>query len=159
MDAKAAVRKSVNWNNVGKMVISSSQSKDIPMDKQQIPDGNTTGLTSVLNVTDLNATLDFIEYIDIEIDIKGQDYGDLQINLISPAGKVSVLAEEHGCKNLFGFISGCIFNSSTKVSFGSARHLGESPGGDWTLEVIDQVSGNTNNVYSWGLKFYGHKKP
>ena len=53
----------------------------------------------------------------------------------------------------------CVFDTPTDIYFGSARHLGESPDGDWTLEVIDEVTGDNNNVYSWGLKFYGHKKP
>ena len=129
------------------------------MDKQQIPDGNTTGLTSVLKVTGISGTLDFIEHIDIEIEIKGQDYGDLQVELTSPADRTSVLAVRHNCKSRNSSNVECEFGTPTKVHFGSARHLGESPDGDWTLEVIDQVSGNTNNVYSWGLKFYGHKKP
>ena len=158
VDAGAAVLKSQSWNNVGEMVVRSSQSKDIPTAKQQVPDGDPTGLRSVISVTDLNDTLDFIEYVDIELNMDGEDYGDLQINLTSPANKTSTLAEQHDCsKN--GVVFKCAFNTPTKASFGSARHLGESPDGDWTLKVIDEVTGDTNNVYSWGLKFYGHKKP
>ena len=159
VNAQVAVMKSQNWNNVGQLVKRSSQSKAILTAKQQVPDGDpTTGLRSVISVTDLNDTLDFIEYIEIEIEIKGQEYGDLQINLISPANKTSTLAEQHGCFR-HRVVVKCVFDTPTKASFGSVRHLGESPDGDWTLEVIDEVTGDNNNVYSWGLKFYGHKKP
>ena len=154
VDAQAAVSQSQNWNNVGEMVKSSSQSKDIPAAKQQVP-GGSTGLTSVI---DLNATLDFIEYIDISITMIGEDYGELQINLTSPAGKTSFLAVPHGCLVIMSY-QDCVFDVPTAAYFGSARHLGESPDGDWTLEVMDEVAGNTNRIYSWGLKFYGHKKP
>ena len=157
VDAGAAVMKSQNWNNVGEMVVRSSQSKDIPTAEQQVPDGS-TGLSSVIKVTGLNDTLDFIEYVNIELNMDGEDYGDLQINLTSPANKISTLAEQHDCFGL-GEVYKCVFGQSTRASFGSARHLGESPDGNWTLEVIDEVSGDNNNVYSWGLKFYGHKKP
>ena len=167
VDAQAAVSQSQNWNNVGQMVRTPFYSQDIPTAKQQVPDGD--GLSSVIKVTGLNDTLDFIEYIDIDIKISGGHNGNLQINLISPANKTSTLAEEHRCFD-FSFqtiIIQCIFYVPTAASFGSARHLGESPDGDWTLKVVDEVINhnnnlinlNNNNVYSWGLKFYGHKKP
>ena len=164
VNAEAAVLKSQSWNNVGQMVRTPFYSQDIPTDKQQVPDGDPTGLSSVITVTGLNATLDFIEYIDIELNMDGEHYGNLQINLISPANKTSALAEEHHCVEstvLTGNVRpiACVFDTSTKASFGSARHLGESPDGDWTLKVIDEVINYNNNVYSWGLKFYGHKKP
>ena len=158
VNAQAAVSQSQNWNNVGEMVVSSFQSKNIPIAEQLVPDGDPTGLSSVLKVTGLNDILDFIEYIDIEIKINGKHYGNLQINLISPANKTSTLAEEHHCVYNTLLIT-CAFDPPTKVSFGSARHLGESPDGDWTLKVVDKVTRHNNNVYSWGLKFYGHKKP
>ena len=161
VDAQAAVSQSQSWNNVGQMVKSSSQSKAIPTAKQQVPDGD--GLRSVISVTDLNATLDFIEYVDIELNMDGENYGDLQINLTSPANKTSTLAEQHDCSNVnsstrIEVVFKCVFDTPTDIYFGSARHLGESPDGDWTLEVIDEVSGDDNNVYSWKIKFYGHKK-
>ena len=157
VDAQAAVMKSQSWNNVGQMVVISSQSKDIPPAERQVPDGD--GLSSVLKVTGLNDTLDFIEYVDIDINMGGKDHGDLQINLTSLANKTSILAEQHNCFNSMMVVIKCVFGQSTKASFGSARHLGESPDGYWTLKVIDGVTGDNNNVYSWGLKFYGHKKP
>ncbi len=161
VNAEAAVLKSQNWNNVGQMVRTPFYSQDIPTAKQRVRYGG-TGLSSVIKVTGLNDTLDFIEYIDIDIKISGKHYGNLQINLISPANKTSYLAEQHHCvySTIYGIIQGtCVFSAPTKAYFGSARHLGESPDGDWTLEVVDDVINYNNNVYSWGLKFYGHKKP
>ena len=163
VDAQAAVSQSQNWNNVGQMVRTPFYSQDIPIAERRVPDGDPTGLSSVLKVTGLNDILDFIEYIDIEIKISGEHYGNLQINLISPANKTSYLAEQHYCVLNVGVgvvrRIKCVFSAPTKAYFGSARHLGESPDGDWTLKVIDEVTGDNNNVYSWVLKFYGHKKP
>ncbi len=160
VNAQAAVSQSLNWHNVGQMVKTSYKSKGIPMAKRQVRYGNQNGLSSVLKVTGLNDTLDFIEHVDIKINIYGLSYGDLQINLTSPANKTSILAEEHTCYNRGNdryYV--CLFNRPTDAFFGSARHLGESPDGDWTLKVVDKVLGNTNRIYYWGLKFYGHKKP
>ena len=159
VNAEAAVSQSQNWNNVGQMVKVSSQYKNIPPAEQTVPNGDATGLSSVLKVTGINATLDFIEYIDIEIEIKMQDYGELQINLISPQNKTSILAERHFCTDLYMKVMKCVFSSPTKAFFGSARHLGESPDGDWTLKIIDEDHQYQSKFYSWGLKFYGHKKP
>ncbi|MBK6606773.1 MAG: proprotein convertase P-domain-containing protein [Leptospiraceae bacterium] len=47
--------------------------------------------------------------------------------------------------------------------FGSARHLGESPVGQWTLRVADRRIGTGDSTgrsnggifYSWRIKFYG----
>ena len=40
--------------------------------------------------------------------------------------------------------------------FGSARHLGESAAGTWTLRVSDNVTGNDGVLDSWGITVYGH---
>ena len=133
-------------------------SQDILAAEQLVPDGDPTGLSSVITVTGLNDTLDFIEYIDIEITLSGT-YGNLLIELTSPQDKTSILAERHFCtRGTTGYME-CVIKFSDKAAFGSARHLGESPDGDWTLEVIDKIYDGTNRIYSWGLKFYGHKKP
>ncbi len=41
--------------------------------------------------------------------------------------------------------------------FGSAKHLGEDPAGDWTLNIYDPDSDNTGILHSWSIKVYGHR--
>ena len=40
--------------------------------------------------------------------------------------------------------------------FGSARHLGETAEGTWTLRITDTVPTDTGALRSWRLKAYGH---
>ena len=71
-----------------------------------------------------------------------------RIVLESPLGAVSVLStaviqdQSH------------VFDGSFR--FGSARHLGEDPGGTWTLRVTDRIPGHLGTFASWKIKAYGH---
>jgi len=40
--------------------------------------------------------------------------------------------------------------------FGSAKHLGEVPAGEWILNISDTFSGDTGTLHSWSIKVYGH---
>ena len=44
----------------------------------------------------------------------------------------------------------------TRFRFGSARHLGEDPSGEWTLMLTDRVAEQEGSVRWWGIKVYGH---
>ena len=72
---------------------------------------------------------------------------DVQLTLTSPAGTISRLAEVHACTG------GC--DPHNGWVFGSARHLGETADGAWTLTVTDLASGDTGTFQDWKLKFYG----
>ena len=41
--------------------------------------------------------------------------------------------------------------------FGSARHLGEDPSGDWELRVKDSQPDDTGTLNSWSITVYGHR--
>ena len=41
--------------------------------------------------------------------------------------------------------------------FGSAKHLGEDPAGEWTLRISDRRSRNAGRLKSWSLTVYGHR--
>ena len=41
--------------------------------------------------------------------------------------------------------------------FGSAKHLGEDPNGEWTLRVTDRIHAGEGVLDSWSLSVYGHK--
>ncbi len=159
VDAEAAVKKAHNWNNVGPMVKAEGYSVIIPKDEQNIPDNQPSGITSILTVAELNPTLDFIEYLEITIKLSGEYYGNLQISLTSPTHTTSILAETHLCFNKSKVLIICSFTTPTEVEFGSARHLGETPNGNWTLKIADLLAESTHQVTEWGIRFYGHKKP
>ena len=114
----------------------------------KIPDNNSVGVSNTLTVT--NSGIASIEYVEIIFSAADHTYaGDLDITLTRPTGTVSQLAVLHNCQ-----ASRCTpYNGWV---FGSARHLGESADGAWTLTVKDVGPAATGTFQSWQLKFYGH---
>ena len=104
--------------------------------------------------------LDFIEYVNVEMDSNYTNFGDLRIALRSPNGMESVFTRPHSCMG--GGAGGAIEETEDcddlngGFMFGSAAHLGEDPqtnGGRWTL-IID---GATHSApLKWTLRFWGH---
>ena len=147
VDAAAAVTAAKNWVV---NVPSPEKTYSTPLTNVviPIPDNNSTGVSSTLAVT--NSGIASLEYVEIIFSAADHTYaGDLDITLTSPAGTVSQLAVLHNCE-----ASRCTpYNGWI---FGSARHLGESADGTWTLTVKDVRAADTGTFQSWQLKFYGH---
>ena len=96
------------------------------------------------------ASVDFVEFVEVNTDFEAPAFRDLTVKLVSPSGAVSTLAvpkpegERVGLEEVF--------------RFGSARHLGEDPAGTWTLEISDDRSGGTaGTLNGWCLTIYGHR--
>ena len=146
VDAAAAVAAAQNWVNVP----SPEKTFSTPLTNvaTPIPDNNFTGVSSTLAVT--NSGIATIEYVEIIFSAADHTYaGDLDITLTRPTSTVSQLAVGHNCE-----ASRCTpYNGWI---FGSARHLGESADGAWTLTVKDVRPADTGTFQSWQLKFYGH---
>ncbi len=113
--------------------------------------------------------LDFIEHIDVDIDI--DYYGnmrDLDIVLRSPHGTLSILSRRYGCVDTAE--EEC--DKGVDWTFGTAAHLGEDPVGEWTLSVnlsswdpdssswqpLDRDISHDHISLGWQLIFYGHNK-
>ncbi len=96
-------------------------------------------------ITIENTNVDHIEFVDIWVDIGGQDPKDLEISLISPLGTRSVLQTQE---------APLPHNFLRKWRFGSVQFLDESSTGAWRLEVVSRQ--NEAEIYSWGVQFYGH---
>lgn len=113
-----------------------------------------TSITSTINVPSGGAVSN-IEYVEITFNAANHTYmGDLEVLLTSPAGKTSRLAESHPCQDANNATAACVTVYDGWV-FGSSAHLGENTAGSWTLTVTDKGPGDTGNLQSWGLKFYG----
>ncbi|MEW6777775.1 MAG: S8 family serine peptidase [Bdellovibrionota bacterium] len=119
-----------------------------------IPDNNDPGgVSDTISVSGSGIT--FIEWVEVTFSASDHTYlGDLQVELTSPDGTKSVLAEVHGCFTAGGIISSCGTSYSDWL-FASATHLGEGADGDWTLEAIDGALNDTGTFQSWQIKFYG----
>lgn len=110
-------------------------STDVP---KNIPDNNTTGVTSVLNVP---AGLGLTK-VSISLNINHTFRGDLEVSLISPDNKTRVLSNRAGgsADNLV------LTNQDVSASFGG------SPGsGQWKLKVRDLAAVDIGTINSWSL--------
>ena len=94
--------------------------------------------------------VDFIEYVEVNTHFNHFNFRDLTVELISPSGAVSVLTPYADLGERVSLRS--------PFRLGSAKHLGESPAGEWTLQITDhkRQSGQAELLRSWELTFYGH---
>jgi proprotein convertase subtilisin/kexin type 2 len=146
VDADAAVNAAVSYTTYLPSQIQYSTAITSP--GLAIPDNNTTGVSSTINVA--GSGISNIEFVEVTFSAANHPYsGDLQITLTSPAGTVSTLAVTHSCSN-----NTC--SSYNSWVFGVARHLNEAANGNWTLTVKDLASSDTGTFQSWKLNFRGH---
>jgi len=137
-------------------------STDVP---KQIPDSNTSGVASIINIID-----DFtITDVNVNIDITHTWLWDLQVYLKSPSGTEVLIydrncgssgeqrqninanfdddAADIVCDNVIPAVSG-----STKPSNLLSAFNGMSSFGDWTLIVVDNAPADFGDLNNWSLE-------
>jgi proprotein convertase subtilisin/kexin type 2 len=162
IDAGAAVQLAQTWTNVGSLLTFTS-ALDSP--GSVIADGG-PGAAALDNMVIAGTGISKLEFVDITVTFTHPYPGDVRIVIQSPDGTQSVLARERSCRSTSN-ASTVVACSPTTVTwrFGSARLLGESPDGTWTLSLQDMqntaslggaytINGN-GTFTSWQLKFYG----
>ena len=99
-----------------------------------------------------------IEWVEVFFSATHPYAADLQIELHSPTGHVSQLADSRVC----GGVGKASSNDGTDRCgtysgwrFLANRHLGESPLGDWALRVADAVTGDVGTWDRWTLRLSG----
>ncbi len=143
VDASAAVSAAGNWSLLGpQYVVSGSAAPHL-----SIPDNDPNGVSSTIEIEDDLS----IEYVEVSFTSQHSWWGDLEIRLISPQGTESILAETH-CGDSCNASGPQYSNGWT---FGTARLLGESSAGAWTLTVRDGFEGDSGSIDAWSLKIYG----
>ncbi len=159
VDAEAAAELAKSWKGVGEMrTVTAFSDKEIT-----IPDGEGNGegeadgvLVSRLIIPDLEEI--FTEFVEVELVFSHDRLQDLDIKITSPSGTVSELVREFSGEEEDAEIS---YLRRTH-RFGSAKHLGEDPSGEWVLKISDTASGdeedgeNTVTLHSWSIKVYGN---
>jgi len=109
-------------------------------DVVDIPDSDSQGITSKINVAD-----DLTVFAsDIYVNITHTWIGDLTVTLTSPTGTSAVL------HNASGGSADDINNT-----FSSSAFNGEVATGDWVLSVADNAAGDTGSVNNWALTITG----
>lgn len=165
VDASAAVNAISSWTKVGTFkTYTKSSSSNLNL---SIPDIDATGVSNSITVESSASKINKIEFIEVTVDIKHAYWGDLNIELSnsnSPITSIFLKAHvcndgddpplEESCKN------SQLAGSVTTFRFGSARHLGESSNGTWSIKVFDSVysdTGRTGTLNNWRITFYGRE--
>nr|WP_304665064.1 calcium-binding protein [Pseudomonas savastanoi] len=158
VDARAAVRLAETWNT--QQTFANEYHLTAPLDSgilnQTIADGQATGISHSLVLSNVDIS---VEYVEVKVSLTHARPGDLILKLISPSGTESILM------NRPGKVPGSAVSDRGNTSFNGEATLdyifttallrGEAAAGNWTLNVIDTVTGDTGTLNSWSLDVYG----
>ena len=159
VDGQAAVEQAEDWVNVPARV-ADTVVEDIP---------TATIVTRKLTRTiAVESDIDFIEYIDATIDLKenrghsGRPTRYIGIRLLSPSGTLSILASDIFDYGFFGehHLEVDTGGGDIKWRYGSARHLGEAPSGEWQLMIERDKRFRNQSRFGfqgWELRIRGFK--
>ena len=151
VDAKAAVDMAVGWTNAPAFREIEVSSNNLNL---SIPDD--TGGEYPTTVTDsltVDPHVSFVEYVHVRVDLEHTSFRDLEIELVSPGGVISVLSPS---LEDFSFAYALGQPWDGEFQFGSAKHLGENGAGEWTLRITDRIELDTGTLRSWSITVYGH---
>lgn len=118
---------------VGSLAPRTLASTDVP---KSIPDNNTTGIKSVLNVTDTAV----VKNLSLRLDITHTYVGDLTVKLKSPQGTSYTVWNKQG-------------GSADNINqdFTITAFEGQALNGTWELSVVDSAAGDTGTLTGWSL--------
>ena len=146
VDAGAAVDLARSWTNLPIMKTVSARSEKTDTTIPDPEDG--ASATTLSDTITLGTRVGFTEFVEINIEFDHPSFRDLGVEIVSPSGTVSMLAEPDESRRNQPF--------SERHRFASAKHLGEDPTGTWTLKVTDHVPGEEGVIRGWDIKIYGH---
>ena len=154
VDAGAAVDLAKRWITAPPLqessVSSGATGTTIPAPRGSGPTTVTTSLT-------LNSDIRFTEFVEVETDFDHTSFRDMDIELESPSGAVSKLTVPYDTRDLIDDEGNTLdIRLDGAFRFGSARHLGEDPSGEWKLHLTDTIAPRGGTLRSWSIKVYGH---
>ena len=139
VNAGAAVALATNWSNLATMVTTTSEQASLSV---AIPDNDSNG---VIRSFDLSTSNLRVEQAVVTVDITHTKRGDLVINLVSPAGTISPLAELHNDTGA----------NYTAMTFRSTFNWGEDSKGTWQVQVSDRRAAETGTLTRVKLDVFG----
>ena len=164
VDAAAAVDLAKEWSIVPQLQSSTVESDELNLEIPDPPDsGDPTAVTTALT---LETTVDFIEFVEVNLDFQQGDLRDWDVELVSPSGAVSTLVPHLDPYDYYASADSSdvgpshfyYYPTDYEFRFGSARHLGEDADGEWQLRITDHDTYNTGTLESWSLTVYGHER-
>lgn len=109
-----------------------------------------------------SATVTYIEYVELQIQMTHSDPGALEANLVRKSSDgtktaVSKILTPHSCRDGNGNVVACTGGTNITYTFGVTNFLGESVLGTWELQIKNN-RGDTagGSISGWRLKIYGH---
>jgi subtilisin-like proprotein convertase family protein len=128
-----------------------------------VTDNNTTGVTSLINITDLGS-ISAATVASVRINITHTWDADLDISLISPSGSAIDLTSDNGGSG-DNFTNTVFSTTGTAITAGTAPFTGtytpEQPfssltgaaNGNWTLKLVDDAGGDVGTLLDWTITF------
>jgi subtilisin-like proprotein convertase family protein len=142
IDAAAAVSAAETWDLYTDEIMRVADSEVLNL---EIPDDETQPVTTELVVKDVGSI--FIETVYVYLRIEHSSRGDLQVNLTSPSGMVSILSPGRRPENT-------LIAEDQWWKMTSVRYWGESAEGTWTLSIVDLKEGDVEAScanYEWAM--------
>lgn len=152
LDAYAIVDRAKTWELVKPQAWFFADKDTV---NKPIPSGE-EGVTSTVYVSqeDLdNANLERLEHVNVLMNLVHGYRGALKVELISPSGVVSTLAENRGEDDSD--------QGYREWNFMSVAHWGEEGVGNWTIRVANTLAGKeqvAGTFSDWTLKLWGEAK-
>ncbi len=140
VDAAAAMRLAAGWPLLPELrtTTASSGTQGYPA---ALPEG--VRISRTLSVVE-NLR---VQHVLVTVNSNHRAWGDLRVELVSPAGTSSVLAESHA--------SPSPASQPGTWTYLSTRHLNELSQGAWTLHVTDEGSAGTGSLLGWSVTVWG----
>lgn len=167
VDAQAAIRMARGWQTVGgsESLLACPPEQSLPYRRGigtgpfpiTIPDAPASGSPQVREDTitvGSDCGIGKIEFVEIGFSATHPYSGELRVELASPAGQVSRLADVRLCDaDADGRADNCGYYDDWQ--FGSVRHLDEAAQGNWRLRVSDHINQDAGHWRGWTLRIWG----
>ena len=157
VNAEGAVDLAKRWTN-----LPASQNATVFSDllNVTIPDAPAGGEPSTFTHTlTIDSDISFTEFVEITLIFDHDSFRDLEILLESPSGALSRIAVPFNTFDALGaFFGEAYVPLHGSFQFGSAKHLGEDPNGEWKLHVTDRIPAVDGTFVGFGMTVYGHER-
>lgn len=145
INATEAVRLAKSWSPLGTMTSFATSAPSVPAN---VRDNNPAGLVRYFDTRGASQPNLRVEHATVTMDLSHPSRGELEIQLTSPGGTVSRLAEAH------------VSDPDDPAdypgwTFSTVHHWGEDSRGLWKLKIVDTSGGNVGTLNSATLNLYG----
>ena len=155
-DAGAAVDLAQGWTNLPPLMASAASSE---WESVEIPDAPDAGEpTTVSRTVTVDTSIGFTEFVEVTLAFQHDAFRDLEVELVSPSGAVSRLSVPYDTYTGISIFFSPFVPLHGSFRFGSARHLGEDPNGEWTLRVTDEIPAIDGILDGMAITVYGHER-